>query len=55
MTKDHSPSRGWFEDLSRRVKLTGDPYFTDGMQAVAVLSRTPTAPTLLTWSTNAMG
>ena len=35
---------------SPRRNLTGDPYFTDGLRAVAVLSRTPTAPSLLPWS-----
>ena len=33
-----------------RHNLTGDPYFTDGLRAVAVLSRTRTAPTFLSWS-----
>jgi len=32
-----------------RRNLTGDPYFTDGLRAVAVLSRTRTAPSLLSW------
>lgn len=36
-------------DAPRR-NLTGDPYFTDGLRAVAVLSRTPIAPSLLPWS-----
>ena len=30
-----------------RHNLTGDPYFTDGLRAFAVLSRTRTAPSLL--------
>ncbi len=33
-----------------RHNLTGDPYFTDGLRAVAVLSRTRTEPSLLSWS-----
>ncbi|MGO9057800.1 MAG: LssY C-terminal domain-containing protein [Candidatus Binataceae bacterium] len=33
-----------------RHNLTGDPYFTDGMRAVAVLSRTRVAPAFLSWS-----
>ena len=33
-----------------RRNLTGDPYFTDGLRAVAVLSRIRTAPSLLSWS-----
>jgi hypothetical protein len=32
-----------------RHNLTGDVYFTDGLRAVAVLSRTPTVPTVLSW------
>jgi hypothetical protein len=36
-------------DAPRR-NLTGDPYFTDGLRAVAVLSRTRTNPSLLSWS-----
>jgi LssY C-terminus len=35
---------------SPRRNLTGDPYFTDGLRAVAVLSRTPTTPASLSWS-----
>jgi len=30
--------------------LTGDPYFTDGQRAVAILSRTRTMPKFLLWS-----
>jgi len=33
-----------------RRNLTGDPYFTDGLRALAVLSRTRTTPSALTWS-----
>jgi len=33
-----------------RHNLTGDPYFTDGLRAVAVLSRTRTEPSFLSWS-----
>ena len=36
--------------IAPRRNLTGDPYFTDGMRAVAVLSRTRTAPAFLSWS-----
>ena len=32
-----------------RHNLTGDPYFTDGMRAFAILSRTRTATALLSW------
>jgi len=32
-----------------RHNLTGDPYFTDGLRAVAVLSRTRTIASFLTW------
>ena len=33
-----------------RHNLTGDPYFTDGLRAVAVLSRARTKPAFLSWS-----
>lgn len=33
-----------------RRNLTGDPYFTDGLRGVAILSRRPAAPVLLGWS-----
>jgi LssY C-terminus len=33
-----------------RHNLTGDAYFTDGLRAVAVLSPTPTAPSVLSWA-----
>jgi hypothetical protein len=33
-----------------RQNLTGDAYFTDGLRAVAVLSRTRTAPSVLFWA-----
>lgn len=36
-----------------RRNLTGDPYFTDGLRAVAVLSRTRTVPSFLSWSSAA--
>src|SRR5262249_6656005 len=32
-----------------RHNLTGDPYFTDGLRAVAVFSETRTNPTFLEW------
>jgi hypothetical protein len=37
-----------------RRNLTGDPYFTDGLRAVAVLSLTLTTPTFLNWSPRAI-
>jgi hypothetical protein len=33
-----------------RHNLTGDPYFTDGLRAVACFSETRTTPTLLDWT-----
>jgi hypothetical protein len=33
-----------------RRNLTGDPYFTDGLRAMAVLSRTRVVPSSLSWS-----
>jgi hypothetical protein len=33
-----------------RHNLTGDPYFTDGLRAVAVLSRNRMAFSVLSWS-----
>ena len=36
-----------------RRNLTGDPYFTDGLRAVAILSAEPTSPSSLSWSTGA--
>ena len=38
-----------------RRNLTGDPYFTDGLRAVAVLSRTRMAPSFLTWEVGKSG
>jgi hypothetical protein len=38
-----------------RCNLTGDPYFTDGLRGVAVLSRTRTAPSSLSWSSLGAG
>jgi hypothetical protein len=35
---------------SPRHNLTGDPYFTDGLRAVAIFSPTPTAASFLTWA-----
>jgi len=35
---------------SPRKNLTGDPYFTDGLRAVAVISETRTNPTFLNWT-----
>jgi hypothetical protein len=36
---------------SPRANLTGDPFFTDGMRAVAVLSSSPTRTAFLEWDT----
>ena len=33
-----------------RRNLTGDPYFTDGLRAVAVFSETRTTPAFLNWA-----
>ncbi|MBX9584362.1 MAG: LssY C-terminal domain-containing protein [Gemmataceae bacterium] len=33
-----------------RHNLTGDPYYTDGLRAVAVMSESPTTPTFLNWT-----
>jgi hypothetical protein len=33
-----------------RHNLTGDPYYTDGLRAVAVFSETRTSPTYLSWT-----
>jgi hypothetical protein len=38
-----------------RRNLTGDPYFTDGLRAVAVLPRTRTVPSLLSWAAGKTG
>jgi hypothetical protein len=35
---------------SVRHNLTGDPYFTDGLRAVAILSATPVKPSFLKWT-----
>jgi hypothetical protein len=35
---------------SPRHNLTGDPYFTDGMRAVAIFSAEPTQPRFLNWT-----
>jgi LssY C-terminus len=40
--------------IAPRRNLTGDPYFTDGLRAVAVLSRTLTTPTFVNWSSAAI-
>ncbi|MFZ1887298.1 MAG: LssY C-terminal domain-containing protein [Candidatus Binataceae bacterium] len=34
---------------SPRHNLTGDPYYTDGLRAFAILSKTRTTPALLSW------
>ena len=38
------------ERTAPRHNLTGDPYFTDGLRAVAIFSETRTTPTLLNWA-----
>jgi hypothetical protein len=38
------------EPKAPRHNLTGDPYFTDGLRAVAVFSATRTEPTFLKWA-----
>jgi len=40
---------GSAEQRAPRHNLTGDPYFTDGLRAVAILSETRTSPTFLNW------
>ena len=37
------------ERTAPRRNLTGDPYFTDGLRAVAVFSETRMNPTFLNW------
>jgi hypothetical protein len=41
---------GAAERAAPRRNLTGDPYFTDGLRAVAVFSETRTNPTFLNWA-----
>jgi hypothetical protein len=41
---------GACERSAPRHNLTGDPYFTDGLRAVAIFSQTRTNPTFLTWA-----
>lgn len=43
------PGAGAAERSAPRHNLTGDPYFTDGLRAVAVFSETRTNPTFLNW------
>jgi hypothetical protein len=43
------PGAGPATRTSPRHNLTGDPYFTDGLRAVAVFSETRTTPILLDW------
>jgi len=38
------------ERTAPRRNLTGDPYFTDGLRAVAVFSETRTEPIFLSWA-----
>lgn len=41
---------GVSERTAPRRNLTGDPYFTDGLRAVAIFSETRTTPTFLNWA-----
>jgi hypothetical protein len=41
---------GAAEQSAPRHNLTGDPYFSDGLRAVAVFSETRTEPTFLNWA-----
>jgi hypothetical protein len=41
---------GRAERTAPRRNLTGDPYFTDGLRAVAMFSATPTKPVFLDWT-----
>jgi hypothetical protein len=41
---------GAIDPLTPRRNLTGDPYFTDGMRAVVMLSENQTNPTFLNWA-----
>jgi hypothetical protein len=43
------PGAGAAERAAPRRNLTGDPYFTDGLRAVAIFSETRTIPTFLKW------
>ena len=38
------------ERTAPRRNLTGDPYFTDGLRAVAIFSESPTKPAFLNWT-----
>jgi hypothetical protein len=38
--------------LAPRSNLTGDPYFTDGLRAVVVLSRNPAQASFFPWNSN---
>jgi hypothetical protein len=40
---------GTCEAAAPRCNLTGDPYFTNGLRAVAIFSETRTEPVLLSW------
>jgi hypothetical protein len=40
---------GTAERTAPRRNLTGDPYFTDGLRAVAIFADTRTQPTFLNW------
>jgi hypothetical protein len=40
---------GAADQRAPRHNLTGDPYFTDGLRAIAILSETRTSPTFLNW------
>jgi hypothetical protein len=44
------PGVGVTDRTAPRHNLTGDPYFTDGLRALAVFSESRTVPTYLNWS-----
>jgi hypothetical protein len=44
------PGAGAADRSAPRRNLTGDPYFTDGLRAVAVFSESRTNPTLANWA-----
>jgi hypothetical protein len=43
------PGVGTAERRAPKYNLTGDPYFTDGLRAVAIVSETRASPTFLNW------
>ena len=45
----YAPGVGAAPTTAPRHNLTGDPFFTDGLRAVAIFSETRTPPTFLNW------